>query len=216
MALGDFDFPGLYGANLFLGPFMFLTYVFAVTMLLLNMFLAVVMAVYEDVKASLEKQPDELSTSMRAVLKNKLKKFFSGFKKKSAKVQQGVEAEAGGGDNVLTDKDIEFIFNEDADAFKDAGINSVKELQKITVTTGKADPLDEHIDLKEIRKFESNGAETAREEDEEEEEPEDAQHEELVGLLMKVMERINRLQEDHKVMATKVNKILVAEGVNDG
>merc|ERR1711904_681037 len=57
MALGDFDFPGLYGANLFLGPFMFLTYVFAVTMLLLNMFLAVVMAVYEDVKASLEKQP---------------------------------------------------------------------------------------------------------------------------------------------------------------
>ena len=76
--------------------------------------------------------------------------------------------------------------------------------------------MDEHIDLKEIRKFELNGAETAREEEEEEEEPEDAQHEELVGLLMKVMERINRLQEDHKVMATKVNKILVAEGVNDG
>jgi len=51
--LGDFDFSGMQQTNRILGPIYFLTYVFCVFFLLLNMFLAIISDTYSEVKADL-------------------------------------------------------------------------------------------------------------------------------------------------------------------
>ncbi|TRY80381.1 hypothetical protein TCAL_04863 [Tigriopus californicus] len=59
MILGDFNFRDIEKANAFLGPVYFLSYIFFVFFVLLNMFLAIINDTYGEVKADLKtKKPD--------------------------------------------------------------------------------------------------------------------------------------------------------------
>lgn len=61
--LGDFDFHALERANRVLGPLFFITYVFFVFFVLLNMFLAIINDTYVEVKAELARQPDDFQVA---------------------------------------------------------------------------------------------------------------------------------------------------------
>ncbi|KAM4852733.1 polycystin-2-like protein 1 [Thomomys bottae] len=58
--LGDFDYNAIDNANRILGPVYFVTYVFFVFFVLLNMFLAIINDTYSEVKEELAGQKDEL------------------------------------------------------------------------------------------------------------------------------------------------------------
>lgn len=57
--LGDFDFHALEAANRILGPIFFITYVFFVFFVLLNMFLAIINDTYAEVKSNIATQKSE-------------------------------------------------------------------------------------------------------------------------------------------------------------
>jgi len=61
--LGDFDFHELEAANRILGPIFFMTYVFFVFFVLLNMFLAIINDTYSEVKAEISMQKSEFEIS---------------------------------------------------------------------------------------------------------------------------------------------------------
>ncbi|XP_060028247.1 polycystin-2-like protein 1 [Erinaceus europaeus] len=61
--LGDFDYNAIDNANRVLGPVYFVTYVFFVFFVLLNMFLAIINDTYSEVKEELAGQKDELQLS---------------------------------------------------------------------------------------------------------------------------------------------------------
>ncbi|KAM6185786.1 polycystin-2-like protein 1 [Rhynchocyon petersi] len=61
--LGDFDYNAIDNANRILGPIYFVTYVFFVFFVLLNMFLAIINDTYSEVKEELAGQKDELQLS---------------------------------------------------------------------------------------------------------------------------------------------------------
>ncbi|CAK6436190.1 unnamed protein product [Pipistrellus nathusii] len=61
--LGDFDYHAIDNANRILGPAYFVTYVFFVFFVLLNMFLAIINDTYSEVKEELAGQKDELQIS---------------------------------------------------------------------------------------------------------------------------------------------------------
>uniref|UniRef100_A0A3Q0R3Q6 Polycystin 2 like 1, transient receptor potential cation channel n=1 Tax=Amphilophus citrinellus TaxID=61819 RepID=A0A3Q0R3Q6_AMPCI len=58
--LGDFNFDAINSANRVLGPIYFVTYVFFIFFVLLNMFLAIINDTYSEVKEELSSQKDEL------------------------------------------------------------------------------------------------------------------------------------------------------------
>ncbi len=60
IVLGDFDFAGMRSTNSFLGPTFFITYVFFVFFILLNMFLAIINDTYASVKGDLAQQESEI------------------------------------------------------------------------------------------------------------------------------------------------------------
>ncbi|XP_008500272.2 polycystic kidney disease 2-like 1 protein [Calypte anna] len=79
--LGDFDYNSIDNANRVLGPIYFITYVFFVFFVLLNMFLAIINDTYSEVKEELSSQKDELQLSdilkqsyNRTLMRLKLKK----------------------------------------------------------------------------------------------------------------------------------------------
>ncbi|KAG7462420.1 hypothetical protein MATL_G00184660 [Megalops atlanticus] len=79
--LGDFDYDAIDKANRILGPIYFVTYVFFVFFVLLNMFLAIINDTYSEVKEELSSQKDELQITdiikqsyMKTFMKLKLKK----------------------------------------------------------------------------------------------------------------------------------------------
>nr|XP_020454653.1 polycystic kidney disease 2-like 1 protein [Monopterus albus] len=79
--LGDFDFDAIDNANRVLGPIYFVTYVFFVFFVLLNMFLAIINDTYSEVKEELSSQQDDLHITdiikqsyMKTFMKLKLKK----------------------------------------------------------------------------------------------------------------------------------------------
>ncbi|KAL8186750.1 UNVERIFIED_CONTAM: Polycystic kidney disease 2-like 1 protein [Gekko kuhli] len=61
--LGDFDYNAIDNANRILGPIYFVTYVFFVFFVLLNMFLAIINDTYSEVKEELSNQKNELQLS---------------------------------------------------------------------------------------------------------------------------------------------------------
>ncbi|KAJ8912075.1 hypothetical protein NQ315_000581 [Exocentrus adspersus] len=58
--LGDFDYPEIERANRILAPTFFLSYIFLVFFVLLNMFLAIINDTYADVKTEIAIAPDEM------------------------------------------------------------------------------------------------------------------------------------------------------------
>ncbi|CAF2097381.1 unnamed protein product [Rotaria magnacalcarata] len=61
--LGTFDFPALQQAHRMIGPIFFLTYVFFVFFVLLNMFLAIINDTYQEVKAELQDKKSSFEIS---------------------------------------------------------------------------------------------------------------------------------------------------------
>merc|ERR1719461_710071 len=59
MILGDFNFKAIESASTFLGPVYFLSYIFFVFFVLLNMFLAIINDTYSEVKAEIAAQKNE-------------------------------------------------------------------------------------------------------------------------------------------------------------
>ncbi|XP_053166178.1 polycystic kidney disease 2-like 1 protein [Hemicordylus capensis] len=79
--LGDFDYNAIDNANRILGPIYFVTYVFFVFFVLLNMFLAIINDTYSEVKEELSNQKNELQLTdilkqgyNRTLMRLKLKK----------------------------------------------------------------------------------------------------------------------------------------------
>ena len=61
--LGDFDYGAMENANRYLGPIYFVTYVFIVLFVLLNMFLAIITDTYTEVKEELAEKEDDFNMS---------------------------------------------------------------------------------------------------------------------------------------------------------
>ena len=59
MILGDFNFKAIESADTVLGPIFFLTYIFFVFFVLLNMFLAIINDTYADVKLEVMSRKSE-------------------------------------------------------------------------------------------------------------------------------------------------------------
>ncbi|XP_071402027.1 polycystin-2-like protein 1 [Centroberyx affinis] len=82
--LGDFDFDAIDRANRVLGPIYFVTYVFFVFFVLLNMFLAIINDTYSEVKEELSSQKDELQIT--DIIKQSYTKTFMKLKLKKEKI----------------------------------------------------------------------------------------------------------------------------------
>uniref|UniRef100_A0A3Q3WFN4 Uncharacterized protein n=1 Tax=Mola mola TaxID=94237 RepID=A0A3Q3WFN4_MOLML len=82
--LGDFDYNAIDRANRVLGPIYFVTYVFFVFFVLLNMFLAIINDTYSEVKEELSSQKDELQIT--DIIKQSYMKTFMKLKLKKEKV----------------------------------------------------------------------------------------------------------------------------------
>ncbi|XP_013875367.1 polycystic kidney disease 2-like 1 protein [Austrofundulus limnaeus] len=82
--LGDFDFDAIDNANRILGPIYFVTYVFFVFFVLLNMFLAIINDTYSEVKEELSSQKDELQIT--DIIKQSYMKTFARLKLKKEKI----------------------------------------------------------------------------------------------------------------------------------
>ncbi|XP_069096618.1 polycystin-2-like protein 1 isoform X3 [Pleurodeles waltl] len=108
--LGDFDYDAIDNANRILGPIYFVTYVFFVFFVLLNMFLAIINDTYSEVKEELSNQENELQFS--DILKQSYNKTLLKLKLKKERISDVQKALQNG------DKELEF------EDFK----NSLKEL----------------------------------------------------------------------------------------
>ncbi|KAK7901704.1 hypothetical protein WMY93_018473 [Mugilogobius chulae] len=82
--LGDFDYDAIDRANRVLGPIYFVTYVFFVFFVLLNMFLAIINDTYSEVKEELSSQKDELQIT--DIIKQSYMKTFTKLKLKKEKI----------------------------------------------------------------------------------------------------------------------------------
>lgn len=72
--LGDFDYLAIEKANRVLGPLYFLSYIFFVFFVLLNMFLAIINDTYSEVKASAKQEVLPIGKFMKANVKKMLKR----------------------------------------------------------------------------------------------------------------------------------------------
>lgn len=91
--LGDFDYLAIEKANRVLGPVYFLSYIFFVFFVLLNMFLAIINDTYSDVKSSYMQKP----LPVGKFIKDKMKQIYKKAQKKSKVVawrDDGIEIEA--------------------------------------------------------------------------------------------------------------------------
>ncbi|XP_018574958.1 polycystic kidney disease 2-like 1 protein, partial [Anoplophora glabripennis] len=83
--LGDFDYPEIEKANRILAPIYFLSYIFLVFFVLLNMFLAIINDTYADVKTEIAIAPDEMQMTeyIQRGFFNMLRKLGCGRSRKS-------------------------------------------------------------------------------------------------------------------------------------
>uniref|UniRef100_A0A8C4GU66 Polycystic kidney disease 2-like 1 n=1 Tax=Dicentrarchus labrax TaxID=13489 RepID=A0A8C4GU66_DICLA len=100
--LGDFDFNAIDQANRVLGPIYFVTYVFFVFFVLLNMFLAIINDTYSEVKEELSSQKDELQIT--DIIKQSYMKTFTKLKLKKEKISD-VQKALRSGSGVIEFKD---------------------------------------------------------------------------------------------------------------
>nr|XP_040033702.1 polycystic kidney disease 2-like 1 protein [Gasterosteus aculeatus aculeatus] len=94
--LGDFDYDAIDRANRVLGPIYFVTYVFFVFFVLLNMFLAIINDTYSEVKEELSCQKDELQIT--DIIKQSYMKTFTKLKlrrEKISDVQKALQSGSG-------------------------------------------------------------------------------------------------------------------------
>ncbi|XP_064173028.1 polycystin-2-like protein 1 [Anguilla rostrata] len=82
--LGDFNYDAIDQANRILGPLYFVTYVFFVFFVLLNMFLAIINDTYSEVKEELSKETDDLQIT--DIIKQSYTKTFMKLKFKKERI----------------------------------------------------------------------------------------------------------------------------------
>eukprot|EP00116_Pleurobrachia_bachei_P000629 sb/3460891/ len=87
--LGDFDFLALERARNLLGPIFFISYIFLVFFILLNMFLAIINDTYSAVKVELDSEVQV--TEFGEYVKRRITGLFSCCKKRSKEVEEGEE-----------------------------------------------------------------------------------------------------------------------------
>lgn len=100
--LGDFDFESLEKANRLLGPIFFLTYVFFVFFVLLNMFIAIINDTYGEVKAELADQKSDIE--LGAYFKKGYNKVLTKMNIKQAQIldiQKAIDTADANGDNQI-------------------------------------------------------------------------------------------------------------------
>jgi polycystin 2 len=115
--LGDFDFYGLIRANRVVGPIFFVTYVFVVFFILVNVFLAIINDSYIDAKADMDDNPDEahkeIADYLYSVFANiwatiTFKKYRKRNKKDGAEGSDEGAAEAAGSKKATEQKNVQF------------------------------------------------------------------------------------------------------------
>ncbi|XP_015235701.1 PREDICTED: polycystic kidney disease 2-like 1 protein [Cyprinodon variegatus] len=100
--LGDFDYDAIDRANRVLGPIYFVTYVFFVFFVLLNMFLAIINDTYSVVKEELASQKDDLQIT--DLIKQSYMKTFMRLKLKKEKISDVQKAlQSGSGEIEFND-----------------------------------------------------------------------------------------------------------------
>ncbi|XP_055976824.1 polycystin-2-like protein 1 [Sorex fumeus] len=99
--LGDFDYDAIDNANRILGPVYFVTYVFFVFFVLLNMFLAIINDTYSEVKEELAGQKDELQLS--DLLKQGYKKALRRLRLRKEQVATAQQALQGGAQEIQSE-----------------------------------------------------------------------------------------------------------------
>ena len=77
--LEDFDYDEFKAANSVLGPIIIVFFIFVTIFLLVEMFLGIVMANYEEVLDDLGKEEEDLPSHMRLVLKKRAQKLSHKF-----------------------------------------------------------------------------------------------------------------------------------------
>ncbi|CAF0813690.1 unnamed protein product [Brachionus calyciflorus] len=100
--LGDFDFVSLESASRYMGPIYFLSYVFFVFFVLLNMFLAIINDTYSDVKSDIAEQKSDFELGQ--YFKRGYDKILSKMhikKDKIADIQKAMEVADADGNSVL-------------------------------------------------------------------------------------------------------------------
>eukprot|EP00118_Oscarella_pearsei_P013529 m.109041 g.109041 ORF g.109041 m.109041 type:complete len:797 (+) comp37336_c0_seq2:145-2535(+) len=157
--LGDFDFLEMEKANRILGPIFFVTYVFFVFFVLLNMFLAIINDSYSDVKGDTSEGDDEFRISdylLRGFEKLKEKLRFK--KNKITEMQSALETADADNDNEInfeewrshlknrghSDADIETSFAKH-DLDKDRILTANEQKKMSDVLKQKKRDLDEEI-----------------------------------------------------------------------
>ncbi|KAF2897002.1 hypothetical protein ILUMI_09174 [Ignelater luminosus] len=117
--LGDFDYMEIERANRILAPVYFLTYIFFVFFVLLNMFLAIINDTYSDVKTEISVTPDEIQMSQyfkrgfyRFLSKCGCGRFISPEKQKESEYSVTIEEIRGALKKCgFTDLEIEMFFS---------------------------------------------------------------------------------------------------------
>ncbi|KAJ9594676.1 hypothetical protein L9F63_014010 [Diploptera punctata] len=97
--LGDFDYAAIEEANRVLGPIFFISYIFFVFFVLLNMFLAIINDTYSDVKS-------EISVQSSIAMNDYIKRCFQNLFNKLGCKSKAVKKEEPSGDGKLTYKEI--------------------------------------------------------------------------------------------------------------
>jgi hypothetical protein len=189
--LGEFEFDKMYRANRVLGPILFVSYIAIIFFVLLNMFLAVIMKSYEETSIELEKQPDELSSFMRRQWKRGVTSYFG----KKYRAFMGIGPTISD-DSTLSAEEIEQVYHDDEDTFKELGIMNWQQLVAVADIND-----DNELSLEEITAF----AKEAMGEKEE-------QGRELPYLLMKVVERTNNVIHEQKVVRSYLEKATKPRG----
>ncbi|XP_004681071.1 PREDICTED: polycystic kidney disease 2-like 1 protein [Condylura cristata] len=132
--LGDFDYTAIDNANRILGPVYFVTYVFFVFFVLLNMFLAIINDTYSEVKEELAGQKDELQLS--DLLKQGYNKTLLRLRLRKERVSDMQK--------VLQGAEQEIQFQDFTNTLKELG-HTEQEITELTATVTRFDQDGNHV-----------------------------------------------------------------------
>jgi len=190
--LGQFDFDELKRANRILDPLLFFSFNIVVLFLLVNMFLAVIMRVYDAVSENSEEDPDDLSTHMRKLMKKRVSSWLQKLikKKKKPKAQGGkvVPVEEEDDEEQVSLEEMKRIWEQDSDALKALGLKDPKELCDVADRNQ-----DGKLSMEEVLQF--------AEQRKQMEAPKDDPSAEITYLVFKVMERFSTIQFEQEEIA---------------
>jgi len=154
--LGDFDFSAVQQSNKVLGPTLLFAYIIIISLVMLNMFLAVIMAKYDDVVEELELKPEDVPSSIRKLVIRGVKRVVP---LDELMRPADAEEEHDEDEDVLTDDQLEQIYEMDKESFRALGIKNWLMLRKVADIN-----MDGTVSLGEIKMLQQAEMAAAREE----------------------------------------------------